>query len=84
MVEAAICFYIAKFLGSVIVCTPKAENKGVLIVDELKNSKDKDIVVYCSIGRRSAEADNTLENKRYTKVYNSADGVTEYEFKLIK
>ena len=41
-------------------------------------------IFYCSIGRRSAKAAGILENNGYTNVYNAVDGVTEYDFKLVK
>lgn len=53
-------------------------------VNELKDYKDKDILIYCSVGRRSAKAAGILENNGYDDVYNSVDGVNEYEFKLVK
>lgn len=46
--------------------------------------KDKDILIYCSIGRRSAQAANILKENGYEKVYNAVDGVNEYEFKLVE
>lgn len=46
--------------------------------------EDKEILVYCSIGRKSAEVCNTLKEKGYNKVYNVVDGVSEYAFKVIK
>lgn len=46
--------------------------------------KEKDVLIYCSIGRRSAQAANTLKENGYEKVYNAVDGVKEYEFKLVK
>lgn len=52
--------------------------------NELEEYKGKDILIYCSIGRRSAKAAGILENNGYTNVYNAVDGVTEYDFKLVK
>ena len=53
-------------------------------INELKDYKDKDILIYCSVGRRSAQAAEILENNGYNNVSNSVDGVKEYEFKLVK
>ena len=51
-------------------------------MNELEDYKDKDILIYCSIGRRSAQVGELLKNNGYTKVYNSVDGVKEYDFNL--
>ncbi|MGL5692632.1 MAG: rhodanese-like domain-containing protein, partial [Peptostreptococcaceae bacterium] len=51
---------------------------------ELEKDKDKTILIYCSIGRRSAEVAEILSKDGYTKVYNAVDGVKEYDFKLVK
>lgn len=52
--------------------------------NELEEYKGKDILIYCSIGRRSAKAAGILIDNGYTNVYNVVDGVTEYDFKLLK
>ena len=51
---------------------------------KLEEYKGKDILIYCSIGRRSAKAAGILIDNGYTNVYNVVDGVTEYDFKLVK
>lgn len=53
-------------------------------IDELKDYKDKEILIYCSVGRRSAQVAEILENSGYKDVSNTVDGVKEYEFKLVK
>lgn len=53
-------------------------------ISELKDSKDKDVLVYCRVGRRSAEAAEILEKNGFTKAENIVDGVSEYDFKLVK
>lgn len=53
-------------------------------IDELNDSKDKTILLYCKSGRRSADTAKILQEKGFTKVYNSIDGVSEYDFKLVK
>lgn len=53
-------------------------------INELKDYQDKEILIYCSVGRRSAQAAEILENSGYKDVSNSVDGVKEYEFKLVK
>ena len=53
-------------------------------INELKDYKDKEILIYCSVGRRSAQAAEVLENNGYKDVSNTVDGVKEYEFKLVK
>ena len=51
-------------------------------LDEL--DKDKPVLIYCNVGRKSAEAANILQNNGFSKVYNAIDGVKEYDFKLVK
>ena len=53
-------------------------------INELKDYQDKEILIYCSVGRRSAQAAEILENGGYKDISNSVDGVKEYEFKLVK
>lgn len=53
-------------------------------MNELEEYKGKDILIYCSIGRRSAQVAELLENNGYTNVSNSVDGVKEFDFKLVK
>ncbi len=47
-------------------------------------AKDKDILIYCNTGKTSAQAANILADNGYEHVYNSADGVKEFDFKLVK
>ena len=49
-----------------------------------KRNKNKDILIYCNSGRTSAQAANILTKNGYKHVYNSADGVKEFDFKLVK
>ena len=51
-------------------------------LDEL--DKNKEVLIYCNVGRKSAEAASILESNGFENVYNSIDGVKEYEFKLVK
>lgn len=53
-------------------------------IDEIEKYKENDILIYCSIGRKSARAAELLVKKGYNKVYNTVDGVKEYDFKLVK
>lgn len=53
-------------------------------IDELSDAKDKTVLLYCKSGRRSAESAKKLQEKGFTNVYNSVDGVSEYDFKLVK
>lgn len=52
--------------------------------DELRNYKSKDIIVYCNTGRKSAEVAEKLVEHGFTDVTNIVDGVSEYDFKLVK
>ena len=53
-------------------------------MDELRNYKSKDIIVYCNTGRNSAEVAEKLVEHGFTDVTNIVDGVSEYDFKLVK
>ena len=53
-------------------------------MDELRNYKSKDIIVYCNTGRKSAEVAEKLVEHGFTDVTNIVDGVSEYDFKLVK
>lgn len=53
-------------------------------IGELENLKDKEIVVYCRSGRRSAAAAQTLSTKGFTKVYNLTGGIIDYKEKGYK
>lgn len=53
-------------------------------MDELRNYKSKDIIVYCNTGRKSAEVAEKLVEHGFTYVTNIVDGVSEYDFKLVK
>lgn len=46
--------------------------------------KNKDIILYCRTGNRSGQAAKILSENGFTKVYNSVDGVDEYDFDLVK
>ena len=71
---------------------PKDFNNGHLLnainipkrMDELRNYKSKDIIVYCNTGRKSAEVAEKLVEHGFTDVTNIVDGVSEYDFKLVK
>ena len=53
-------------------------------MNELEKYKEKDILIYCSTGRKSARTADLLTKNGYKKVYNTVDGVKEYNFKLVK
>ncbi len=53
-------------------------------MDELRNYKSKDIIVYCNTGRKSSEVAEKLVEHGFTDVTNIVDGVSEYDFKLVK
>ena len=53
-------------------------------MDELRNYKSKDIIVYCNTGRKSAEVAEKLVEHGFTDVTNIVAGVSEYDFKLVK
>lgn len=49
-----------------------------------KLPKDKEILIYCNTGTKSAEAAKELSDLGYENVVNSIEGVKEYEFELVK
>lgn len=53
-------------------------------MDELRNYKNKDIIVYCNTGRKSAEVAEKLVESGFTDVTNVVEGISEYDFKLVK
>ena len=53
-------------------------------MDEFRNYKSKDIIVYCNTGRKSAEVAEKLVEHGFTDVTNTVDCVSEYDFKLVK
>ena len=48
-------------------------------IDELLQYKDTEIVVYCHIGARSADASSILDSNNFTKVYNVLGGITAWK-----
>lgn len=53
-------------------------------IDELRNYKNKDIIVYCNTGRKSAEVAEKLVEHGFSDVTNIVEGVCEYDFRLVK
>lgn len=53
-------------------------------MSEFEDYKDKTVLVYCRVGKRSAKASETLSKNGFENVYNAEDGVEEYEYKLVK
>jgi rhodanese-related sulfurtransferase len=50
--------------------------------DAQLTDKNQEILLYCNTGTRTANAAKILEEKGYTNVVNSIDGVKEYNFDL--
>lgn len=48
-------------------------------IDELLQYKDIEIIVYCHIGARSAEASSILDSNSFTKVYNVLGGIKAWD-----
>jgi len=46
--------------------------------------KDKDVVVYCRTGKRSAEASKILVKNGYKKVFNLEGGIVNWPYEVIK
>lgn len=48
-------------------------------LEEISAYKDKDIIVYCAVGGRSAKASSILSEKGFKKVYNMTGGIKEWK-----
>ncbi|MDT8316709.1 MAG: rhodanese-like domain-containing protein [bacterium] len=46
---------------------------------EISAYKDRDIIVYCAVGGRSAKASGILSEKGFKKVYNMKGGIKEWK-----
>jgi len=48
-------------------------------IDEILPYRDTEIIVYCKVGGRSAEASSILDSYNFTKVFNVQGGITAWE-----
>lgn len=48
-------------------------------IDEILPCKDTEIIVYCKVGGRSAQASNILDSNNFTQVFNAQGGITAWE-----
>jgi len=48
-------------------------------IDEILQYKDTEIIVYCKVGGRSAQASTILDSNNFTKVFNVQGGITAWE-----
>jgi rhodanese-related sulfurtransferase/cbb3-type cytochrome oxidase subunit 3 len=48
-------------------------------IDEILPYKDTEIIVYCKVGGRSAQASSILDSNNFTKVFNVQGGITAWE-----
>ena len=48
-------------------------------IDEILPYKDTQIIVYCKVGGRSAQASSILDSNNFTKVFNVQGGITAWE-----
>ncbi len=53
-------------------------------INELNNYRNKEVIIYSTTGRKSADAGEKLVENRFYDVDNVVDGVKEYNFKLVK
>jgi rhodanese-related sulfurtransferase len=49
-------------------------------IDEILPYIDTEIIVYCKVGGRSAQASSILDSNDFTKVFNVQGGITAWEF----
>ena len=49
---------------------------------KIESFKDKNVVLYCNTGKKSAKAAEILVNNGFTKVFN-AEGVKQFEYELV-
>ena len=52
-------------------------------MDSIKDFKDKNVVVYCNSGKKSAEVADKLVKAGFTKVFD-AEGVKKFDYDLVK
>lgn len=52
-------------------------------IEDLKESIDKPILVYCKAGHKSALACQMLEEEGFTKLYNLGQGILGYDGKIV-
>ena len=48
-------------------------------IDEILQYRDTEIIVYCKVGGRSAQASRILDSNNFTKVFNVEGGITAWE-----
>jgi len=48
-------------------------------IDEILQYKDTEIIVYCKVGGRSAQASSILDSNNFTKIFNVKGGITAWE-----
>ncbi len=48
-------------------------------IDEILQYRDTEIIVYCKVGGRSAQASSILDSNNFTKVFNVQGGITAWE-----
>ena len=48
-------------------------------IEEISQHKDSEIIVYCKIGGRSAQASSILDSNNFTKVFNVLGGIAAWE-----
>ena len=48
-------------------------------LNEIAQHKDSEIIVYCKVGGRSAQASSILDSNNFTKVFNLQGGITAWE-----
>lgn len=53
-------------------------------IDEMKEYKDKTVLLYCTSGNKSEKDSKILAKEGFENVYNATDGVAEYEYELVK
>ena len=65
--------------GAINIPVDELENR----LDDLKDYKEKMILVYCKSGNRSSKASKTLAFNGFKQVVNMEDGVGEYNYDLV-
>lgn len=51
---------------------------------EIEKYKDKQVLVYCRTGNRSAVTVQTLEKKGFKNIYHMNEGITAWKYDLVK
>ncbi|MPQ45361.1 rhodanese-like domain-containing protein, partial [Clostridium tarantellae] len=53
-------------------------------ISELKNFKDKPILIYCNSGKKSADSIKILEENGFNNIFHMVDGINKWHYEIEK